>query len=145
MVRITLYPSTLVSPGREFIYIGEAPECADCKVRKICHDLKPGYRYRITALREKEHDCVVHDGGKVRVVEHEEMPLEIALSQRKAIEGAIVSIDEAECDARWCEGFHLCRRSALKVGTRVRIVSLGPDIECPGGMKLKRAIVEPEG
>jgi uncharacterized protein (UPF0179 family) len=145
MVRITLYPSTLSIPGREFIYIGEAPECAECKVRVICHDLRPGHRYRIVALREKEHDCAVHDGDKVRVVEYEELPLEIALPLRKAIEGAIVSIDDTECGSRWCEFNRFCRRISLPIGTRVKIISLGPDMECPGGTKMKRAIVEIEG
>jgi uncharacterized protein (UPF0179 family) len=145
MVKITLYPSRLSFVGREFTYIGEAPECSECKIRANCHDLKSGHRYRIVALREKEHDCAVHEGDKVRVVEYEELPLEIALPQRKAIEGAIISIEETECDARWCEFNRFCRRVSLPIGTRVRIISLGQDVECPAGTKMKRAIVEIEG
>jgi len=144
MVRITLYPSSTASVGREFTYAGEAPECASCKVRAICHDLKPGHAYRIVALREKEHECAVHDGGKVKVVEYEELPLEIALPVRKAIEGAIITLEGSECSARWCIWAKLCRASYLPKGSKAKVVALGEELECHIGQKLIRARIQLE-
>ncbi|MDG6224294.1 MAG: UPF0179 family protein [Candidatus Thermoplasmatota archaeon] len=145
MARITLYRSAAAREGTTFTYIGQAPECAECKVRAICHSLEEGHVYRITALRDKEHDCAVHEGDKVRVVEYEEMPLEIAVPVKKAMEGAIITLDGSECTWAWCASHGYCRRTALPEGARVRILSLGEDLECAKGAKLKRAVVEIEG
>lgn len=145
MARITLFRSSTAKEGTTFTYIGQAPECAECKVRTICHDLKRNHMYRITALRDKEHDCTVHDGDKVRVVEYEEMPLEIAVPVKKAMEGAIITLEGGECAWVWCASHRYCRRAALPEGAKVRILSLGEDLQCANGTKLKRAVVEIEG
>jgi uncharacterized protein (UPF0179 family) len=144
MGRITLYPSITAAPGVVFVYLGEAPECIDCKVRAICHGLKQGHRYRIVKDREKEHPCQVHEGDKVKVVEYEELPMEIAIPGRKAIEGAIISIEDDICPVGICPAHLLNRRARITSGTKVKVISLLEEIDCPGGKKMKRAIIEIE-
>ena len=97
MGKVTLVCSSLAVPGMVFTYIGEEDPCGSCDVRAVCHNLEKGSRYRIVKVREKEHDCPVHEGGKVRVVECEEPPREISISKKKCMEGAVLTLDEYDC------------------------------------------------
>jgi uncharacterized protein (UPF0179 family) len=117
-------------------------ECSGCKINKICQDLVAGRRYKVVGLRDKEHDCPIHEGGKVRVVEVEEVPLEMSIPARKALDGALVKLDEEECPLTWCSNHWLCRRAIygtddLKVG----IISVHEELSCPRELKLKRSVV----
>jgi uncharacterized protein (UPF0179 family) len=67
MPLLTLIGNRLAKEGNEFIYIGPNNECRNCKLKTVCFNLKPGKNYKITKLRNKRHDCKVHDGSAIAV------------------------------------------------------------------------------
>ncbi len=145
MSNITLIGKEVARVGFIFTYVGTSPECVDCQVKKACHDLKTGYRYRITAIRDKEHDCPVHDGGKAVIVEYEELKVEASIPSNKAIEGAIISLKDGSCQVLSCANHRLCRKENPAAGKKVKITKLMEEINCPRGLKLRRAEVELHG
>ena len=72
MVLVTLIGEHLAVEGEEFTYLGANNECRNCQLKTVCFNLKPGRKYRITKLRDKHHECDVHEGDVV-VVEVEEL------------------------------------------------------------------------
>ena len=134
--------STIAKEGLVFRYVGKAEECSSCEFGSICHNLTQGRRYRVTAVRDIEHECRVHDAGSVKVIEFEELPVEVAIGSRKALEGALVSLDEEECPKRWCPNHVICTRTIYPQGTKALIRKVEEDLECPMELKLKKAEVE---
>lgn len=142
MGKISMVGTFLAKEGQIFTYLGEAEECSGCKLNKICQDLVMGRRYKVTAVREKVHECPIHEGGKVTVVEVEEVPLEVSIPSRKALEGALVKLDEEECPLTWCPDHWLCRRNIYGTeGIRVNIISVHEELSCPRELKLRRSVV----
>ncbi|MBN1390593.1 MAG: UPF0179 family protein [Candidatus Thermoplasmatota archaeon] len=142
MGKVSLIGKTLAKEGRVFMYAGPAPECGKCKLNTICQNLAVGRKYRVVKVRDKEHDCPAHDQDKVVAVEVEELPLEMSIPDRKALESAIVTIDGDGCRYRWCDNNHLCRYEGIPKGTKVLLLTIEEDLVCPISLKLKRAVVE---
>ena len=141
MGKISMIGKSLAKKGQIFTYFGPAEECESCKLIKVCQDLVPGKRYKVSAVREKEHECPIHEGGKVVVVEVEEVPIEVSISDRKALEGAVVTLDEKECPQKWCQNYWLCRREPFGGNVKVSVLSIQEVLECPRKLKLKRSVV----
>jgi hypothetical protein len=140
---ITLAGGALSNEGAVFRYTGTADECEECGLKNVCHRLIPGRRYRVVSVRDIEHDCPVHHEGKVKVVEVEELPMELAIPSRKALEAALVVLDEPECPRKWCPNHVLCTIPQDLKGGKVAIKELKESLDCPRDLKLKRSIVEP--
>ena len=123
--------------------MGKAEECEECGLKDICHRLKKGRRYRVIGVRKINHPCPVHMNDKVIVVEVEELPLETSIPQRKAMEAALVTLDNSICPMAWCENHALCILPEDIMGKKASVMEIGDELVCPRGLKLKRAIVEP--
>jgi uncharacterized protein (UPF0179 family) len=136
MGKITLVSSNSAKVGYTFTYLGQPPECKDCPIRGICHNLIPGRRYRVIAVREKQHECEVHSAGKVSVVEYEEIPQSIAISRKSAVEGAVITLDGTECPAKWCGNLRFCSQKLYEKGQKVKILEVNEKLECPRGREL---------
>lgn len=130
--------------GIEFRYTGEAPECMDCPVKTVCHGLEKGKMYKVVDPRKKEHDCRVHQDGKVVAVQFEEAPLRIAVPKKMAVEGAIITLDQAACDIRWCENADLCSREYIPLGKKAKIIVVDNRVVCQKGEVLIGVTVELE-
>ena len=114
MVLVTLVGEQLAVEGEEFIYLGANSECRNCQLKTVCFNLKSGRDYRITKLREKSHECNIHE-GKVIVVEVEELPLTVAVSNEPT-EGETVTMKKKECRNIGCDSFDICTTTALQNG-----------------------------
>ena len=132
----------LAKVGQRFRYMGIAEECEPCEFKGICHSLERGRTYRITNVRDKDHPCALHTDDRAVVVEIVEEPIEASIPSRKALEGALVTLEEPECPVVWCPNHFLCSREFLATGQKVLVASVGPEMECPRGLKLRRAVVE---
>lgn len=142
MGKVTLIGPPLAKVGLRFRYVGMAEECEPCEFKGVCHNLEKGRTYRIVAIRDKDHPCAVHAEDRAVVVEITEEPLEASVPARKALEGALVTLEEPECPIRWCSNHFLCTRAYLSTGQKVLIASVGSELDCPRGLKLRRAAVE---
>lgn len=142
MVLVTVVGESQCRKGFEFVFGGPLPECRDCKVKNVCFHLEEGKWYRVTEVRDVHHDCKVHEGG-VRVVEVERIPTKAALKSSAAIEGAMLTFEESDCDRRGCEHYRLCHPVGATEGMRYRVVSVEKDeIECPEGRKLNIVLLD---
>jgi len=128
--------------GVRFRYTGMAQECEPCDFKVICHSLEKGRTYRVVAVRDKDHPCALHTDDRAVVVEIAEEPLEASVPARMALEGALVTLEGPECPVRWCSNQFLCTRAYLAAGQKVLVSTVFEELECPRGIRLKRAQVE---
>lgn len=136
MVLITLVGEKQATEGCEFIYMGPLSDCRECRLKTVCFNLEEGTRYKITKIRDVHHDCKIHEGG-VRVVEVERIPVNAALNNKLAIEGSTITFAPLECKNLGCEHYHLCHPLGVKANGKYKILSVGKEIKCPVGEKIK--------
>jgi uncharacterized protein len=129
MVLVTLVGEQLAVEGEEFTYLGSNNECRNCQLKTVCFNLKPGRHYRITKLRDKQHDCTIHE-GKVIVVEVEELPLTVTLPKDSS-EGQTTTVNKQDCKNIGCDSFEICTNTALQNGRTYTIKKVYEQIKCP--------------
>jgi len=129
MVLVTLVGEQLAVEGEEFTYLGSNNECRSCQLKTVCFNLKPGRKYRITKLRDKYHECGIHE-GKVVVVEVEELPLTVAITE-ELTEGATTTVEKKECKNIGCDSFEICTITALQNGKIYTVKKVYEKMECP--------------
>lgn len=139
---LTLVGEAFAKPGTEFAYLGLQPECEGCKLRAVCHDLKPAGRYRVAAVRDKRHECPADffEGG-MRLVEVEEVaiPGSVPLAATK---GTGWTQHFEECGAV-CLFKKFCKPAAIPEGTACAIESVGEKVQCKVGRELRFARLRP--
>ncbi len=134
MVLVTLVGEQLAVEGQEFTYLGSNSECRSCQLKTVCFNLKAGRNYRITKLRDKFHECNLHE-GKVMVVEVEELPLTVAIPSPPS-EGATTTIEKKECRNLGCDFFDVCTTTALQNGKTFTIRKVYDRLSCPKRFEL---------
>ncbi len=139
MVLVTLVGEQLAVEGQEFVYLGSNSECRNCQLKTVCFNLKPGRNYRITKLRDKFHDCNIHE-GKVIVVEVEELPLTVAVTKEPS-EGAATTIEKKECKNIGCDSFEICTTTALQNGKTYTVKKVYEKLTCPKNYELYKVDV----
>jgi hypothetical protein len=139
MPLVTLIGELLAQEGTEFTYLGPNNDCRNCKLKTVCFNLKPGRRYEITKIRDKQHDCTVHEGNVV-VVEVTERPLVTAMS-KKPVEGTAIKINQTPCKHIGCPHIELCSNIALQKGKTYKVKKVYEQLECPAGHELYRVEV----
>jgi len=137
MAPVTLLGTHLGKKDQVFVYLGPLNDCKNCKLKSVCFNLKPGRSYVVTNVREKHHDCSVHEGDVV-VVEVDELPLEAAID-RTLSKGDSTTIKTLRCQHIGCPHYELCTNPGLTEGKTYRIVSTDESIDCFQEMQLKKA------
>ncbi|HII77074.1 MAG TPA: UPF0179 family protein [Methanolinea sp.] len=130
--KVTLIGTTLARVDLEFIYEGECAECEGCTVRKACHNLKPGRRYRVVGVRKTHHACPLHLEGAT-AVEVVESSIAALVSADMAITNTRI-LFEPSCSRDKCEHFRLCNPEGVIPGEKyvvVRVLGNAP----PGCVK----------
>jgi uncharacterized protein (UPF0179 family) len=138
---VSLVGETQAKVGTTFIFHGSLSECRDCKRKTVCFNLEEGTLYEIISVRDKKHDCNVHEGG-VRVVELKKAPIETTLDTKHAIEGSTVKIDKNECLNMGCDSYTMCFLMKPKSNKKYRVTKVKGDVNCPEGRSLKMVVLE---
>lgn len=141
MVLVTLIGEKLAKVDNIFTYIGPNNECRNCKLKTVCFNLKTGRKYKITSIREKRHNCNVHEGVVV-VVEVTEMPI-ITSVDKKLSKGFKGKIEKKECNNIGCDHYEICSIE-LQKEKKYTITETFEIIECPIGYDLKKAELSDE-
>lgn len=136
MVLVTVVGEQQCRKGFEFVFGGPLADCRECKVKNVCFHLEQNRWYRVKDVRDVHHECKIHEGG-VRVVEVERIPTRAALPARAAVEGAMLTFEESDCNRPGCKYYRLCRPLGAEESMRFRIASVEDEIECPKGPRLK--------
>jgi len=134
MTLVTLIGEKLAKEGEEFIYFGPNNECRNCKLKTVCFNLQQGRQYKIIKVREKQHNCVIHDGNVV-VVEVDVLPI-ITSIDKNLSEGNETKVNKIECKNIGCDFFHICLNKAIQKDKTYKVVKLYEKIECPEGFEL---------
>ena len=137
MVIITLVGELQAKKGNTFVYCGPLSECRECKLKTVCFNLDVGRWYRVSSVREKHHDCKVHEGG-VRVVEAEPTGIPASIPARSAMEGITISFEPRQCDSVQCENYRLCHPTGVAGGARYQVSEVIGDMQCEDGRPLKK-------
>ena len=135
--------TVLAKPNVEFIYEGEVAECETCKVKKACHNLQKGRKYRIVTVRTTHHDCAVHLNGAT-AVEVMEAPITALINADMAIINSKIK-PELSCNKSECRSYPLCRPDGITDGEKYIVVDVlgnAPDI-CDKGRALKLVELRP--
>ena len=141
--KVTLMGTVLAKPNVEFIYEGEVAECDTCKVKKACHNLQKGRKYRIVTVRTTHHDCAVHLNGAT-AVEVMEAPITALINADMAIINSKIK-PELSCNKSDCRSFPLCRPDGVTDGDKYIVIDVlgnAPDI-CDKGRALKLVEIRP--
>ena len=141
--KVTLMGTVLAKPNVEFIYEGEVAECDTCKVKKACHNLQKGRKYRIVTVRTTHHDCAVHLNGAT-AVEVMEASITALINADMAIINSRIK-PELTCNKSDCRSFPLCRPDGVTDGEKYIVVDVlgnASDI-CDKGRALKLVEIRP--
>jgi uncharacterized protein (UPF0179 family) len=123
--------------------MGRSPKCIDCDLRKVCCDkLEAGRVYSVVGVRDRLHDCPIHEDG-VQLVEVEEAPATVTLPSHQLFEGAAFSFHPTPCSEWQCAHHRACNVTGLKEGDRCRVekVIRKTGLDCSRKQKLGLATV----
>ena len=137
MVLVTLIGNMLAKEGTLFIYSGPVNDCRDCRLKTVCFNLDEGNHYKVTGLRDVQHDCKMHEGG-VRVVEVEIVPIDASEESQRAIEGATISFEEPDCKHIGCAHYRLCHPLGISEEKKYRIMRVEDNLDCILGQQRKK-------
>ena len=126
-----------IEEGLKFIYLGTLNECRNCKLKNVCFNLKPGTLYIVNKVRDKKHQCNIHQGDTF-VVEVHEIPITTSINKRLS-EGSISIIKKNECKKIECKNYHMCHFNFIFNDEKYKILKIHGNIECPLGYKLNIA------
>ena len=141
---LTLVPEAASAKGSRFTFVGpnKGEECAGCPYQKLCFGLQPGHTYEVAKARELTHPCALHDGGKVRVVQVEEVPF-TATVERRHLRGTAAAWEWLGCRKPSCRNWGLCHPQGHTVDAKHAIVAQHGKVECPAGYDLEKVELKP--
>jgi hypothetical protein len=128
-MKITLIDSKFAGIGKEFIFNGLTSDCEGCDFKNTCANLEIGRRYRIVAVRNIEHDCIIHESG-VMAVEVVEPPIESVVETKKVM-GSKIDFEPQNCSQKFCEYYKFCHPLGLKNDDDCVICKVMGVIKCP--------------
>jgi uncharacterized protein (UPF0179 family) len=137
---VTLVGETQAKVGCTFFFRGPISECRDCKRKTVCFNLEEGTLYEIVSVRDKHHDCNIHEGG-VRVVELKKAPIKTTVDSNYAIEGSMITIDKEECLNMGCEHRRVCFSLGPKSNKKYKVAEVKNEVKCPEGRNLKIVVI----
>lgn len=144
IIMITLIGINLAIEGLEFMHYGAAALCEKCRFKNTCIDtLEEGRIYVITKVKDTQHPCPVHEGGKVKVVQVEKSDIKALIDSKVAFEGSNIIFNPPQCDKE-CELMHLCFPNGLYSDDKCKIIkNLGkPPVECAKGLELRQVLLK---
>lgn len=145
--RVTIVGSSYAKPGCQFVYEGRTAACESCSIARVCHNLEPGKRYEVTAIRAASHHCPVHHEGAV-TVDVTDAPVDIRIPPELARKNTTITIHLPECD-EVCPAFADCHPAGVKNGQKFIITELrdADPVPCRQGPNpvMVRIVPLPEG
>lgn len=141
---ITLIGINLAEKGQEFMHIGGASACEKCRFKNTCIDtLEEGRIYLIKDVKDTQHPCPIHEGGKVKVVKVEKSHIKALIDSKIAFEGSNIIFNPIKCDDQ-CVDKDLCAPEGLYKNDRCKIIkNLGKSpVKCSKGSDLSMVFLE---
>ena len=137
---ITLIGKDLAQKGVEFVYLGPAKECDDCRFKSSCVDsLELNRKYVITDVKDNEQKCPIHSQNIVIPVEIERAEIDVLTTSKNIFEGSTFTYNAPECDEN-CEFHDLCFPEGLMENDKCIVLkNQGKHKdECKKGLRLNK-------
>ena len=136
---ITLIGKQLAKKGQEFVFLGPAPECDDCRFKSSCiGSLEKNRKYVITEVRDNEQKCPIHGEGAVVPVEVDRAQINILTDSKNIFEGSTFTFNAVDCDEE-CEFHDLCFPEGLVENDKCIVLNHeGKHNDCKKGYKLNK-------
>ncbi|WP_407422810.1 UPF0179 family protein [Methanobrevibacter sp.] len=105
---ITLIGKDLAKKGQEFVFLGPAGECENCRFKASCVDnLEKNRKYVVTDVKDNEQKCPIHSGGLVIPVEIDRAKIDLLTDSKSIFEGSTFTYNAPNCDEK-CDFHDLC-------------------------------------
>jgi uncharacterized protein (UPF0179 family) len=140
---ITLIGINLAQKGLEFTHYGEASACGNCRFKSTCIDaLEEGRVYRVEDVKDTQHPCPIHEGGKVKVVEVVKADIMALIDSKIAFEGSNIIFKPVNCEDN-CKETDLCHPEGLNENDRCKIVKnlSKTQIKCVKGLDMSLVLL----
>ena len=137
---ITLIGKDLASEGTEFVYLGPAKECDDCRFKSSCvGNLELNRKYVITDVKDNEQKCPIHAENIVIPVEVERAEIEVLSNSKNIFEGSTFTYNAPDCDEN-CDFHDLCFPDGLIENDKCIVLDNGGKHkeECKKGYRLNK-------
>ena len=105
---ITLIGKDLAKEGQEFVFLGPANECDECRFKSSCvGNLEQNRKYVVVDVKDNEQKCPIHAEGIVVPVEVELAQIDLLTTSKNIFEGSTFTYNAPDCDET-CEFHDLC-------------------------------------
>ena len=137
---ITLIGKDLAKEGQEFVFLGPADDCENCRFKSSCiGNLELNRKYVIKEVKENEQKCPIHAEGKVIPVEVELAQINLLTSSKNIFEGSTFTYNAPDCDEN-CDFHDLCFPDGLMENDKCIVLNNAGKHkdECKKGYKLNK-------
>ncbi len=136
---ITLIGKDLAQKGVEFVYLGPAEECENCRFKSSCVDsLELNRKYVITDVKDNEQKCPVHSQNIVIPVEIERAQIDVLTTSKNIFEGSTFTYNAPKCE-EYCEFHDSCFPEGLMENDKCIVIkNQGKHKECKKGYALNK-------
>lgn len=138
----TLVGRSLAEDGCEYFQGRPTEECRGCRYVQFCFNLKEGRVFRVVRRRKVDHECPIHEGGRVIAVDVTETGISVGVDADMAIPGSSISLDPWVCPRVGCSNHAICSCRGILPGTRLRVKERYEGLTCPLGMRRRRVSLE---
>ena len=96
---ITLIGKDLAIEGQEFVFLGPAEDCENCRFKSSCVvNLEINRRYVVVDVKDNEQKCPIHSGGAVVPVEVDRAKITLLTDSKNIFEGSTFTYNAPDCD-----------------------------------------------
>ena len=136
---ITLIGKSLAKKGQEFVFLGPAEACEDCRFKSSCvGNLEENRKYVIVDIKDNEQKCPIHAEGAVIPVEVDRAQIDLLTTSKNIFEGSTFTFNAPSCDET-CEFHDLCFPEGLKENDKCIVLNHeGKHTDCAKGYKLNK-------
>ena len=138
---ITFIGKILAKEGLEFVFLGPADECEECRFKSSCiGSLEENRKYVITEVRDNEQKCPIHGDGIVVPVEVDRAKIDLLTTSKSIFEGSTFTFNAPDCDEEDCEFRDLCFPEGLVENDKCIVLNHEGkhNNECKKGYKLNK-------
>ena len=137
---ITLIGKELAVKGKEFVFLGPAPECEECRFKSSCvGNLEINRKYVVTEVKDNEQKCPLHAEGVVVPVEVDRAKIDLLTISKNIFEGSTFTFNAPDCDEN-CDFHDLCFPDGLVENDKCIVLENGGKHkeECKKGYNLNK-------
>ena len=137
---ITLIGKDLAEIGKEFVFLGPAGECENCRFKSSCiGNLELNRKYVVVDVKDNEQKCPIHSGGAVIPVEVDRAKIDLLTDSKSIFEGSTFTYNALDCDEK-CDFHDLCFPEGLEENDKCIVLENNGKHrgECKKGYKLNK-------